>query len=261
MALAQILGSSPTREDLVVGGQVQCSALVARSQGGTSTLATDQYGTPLTVLQSVSGTAERTRFDVDWLPWSAARSYIQGSVVTSGGSTWQFVAAGPSVPGVLPAGPDWVVLTGGAGTAVRVSPLSATVAAGAVGYTLGSLAGGASAMSAGYEVIGVREVGQVTAGTLNCEGLRVSAALLEPSIGSGTLVAGTATIATVASDPTCRIFLQRTGAAPGTPVGVLQVTAKTAVDFTVESVDPATGLLLPADVGTFDWWIVSPNYA
>ncbi len=94
------------------------------------------------------------------------------------------------------------------------------------------------------------------------EGIRLLASTLpgrDATFGVGTLVLGSATVITGASDPTALIFLQRTGAA-GTPVGTLQVVAKTGANFTVESLD-AAGAVVNGDVSSFDWWIVNPNWA
>lgn len=97
-------------------------------------------------------------------------------------------------------------------------------------------------------------------GTLDCEFLTVSTSTHagQPSAGSGTLVAGVATVNTLASDPSALIFVSRTGAA-GAAVGTLQVTNKGAASFTVESLD-ATGVVVAGDVGTFDWIIVNAVY-
>jgi hypothetical protein len=71
---------------------------------------------------------------------------------------------------------------------------------------------------------------------------------------NATLVGGTITVTTGASDPTCFIYITRTSIGlSGTP-GLLYVSSKTATDFTVTSTDAS-------DTGSFDWLILNPNFA
>jgi len=102
-------------------------------------------------------------------------------------------------------------------------------------------------------------------GLLNTEGIKIvnTNHAADPSIGTGTLVAGVATIITGASDAGSRIFLTRTGAAPVAGAGksgTLQVVSKTASQFVVNSLDD-TGAVATNDVGTFDWVILNPNWS
>jgi hypothetical protein len=99
-------------------------------------------------------------------------------------------------------------------------------------------------------------------GLLNVEGIKIvnTNHVADPSIGTGTLVAGVATITTGASDAGSRIFLTRTGALGSPAAGVLQIVSKTATQFVVNSVD-AAGAIAATDVGTFDWVILNPNWS
>lgn len=74
-------------------------------------------------------------------------------------------------------------------------------------------------------------------------------------------VAGQSTIYTTASDPTSLVLLSRTGTGGGV-AGVLSVPLllKLGAYFTAQSIDVATGGVLAADTGTFQWLIVNPDW-
>jgi len=75
-------------------------------------------------------------------------------------------------------------------------------------------------------------------GILVCDdgiAIRAQAFALNPTVGNATLAAGTVTVNTTASSPTCQIFVSRTTKGTGNALGFLVAESKLAAGFTVNS--------------------------
>ena len=94
-------------------------------------------------------------------------------------------------------------------------------------------------------------------GTVSAKALELEDTGAAATVGSGTLMGGSAILNTTASDVTSYIFVTRTDLNASTAVGELRVVNKSANTFQVDSVD-ATGVLETNDQSSFDWMIVNP---
>lgn len=253
MSLAEISGTSPFVQNVRILGQVAADSFVSQdAQNGGRVVVNDQVSGESSLTYSITGGFEELALFSGWATWQAALSYPTGSVVRSGGVTYGRTGAA-SAPGAAPPGAGWTALA-------APSPLSGTTATAISAFA--APAGGYEVYLASTPLGNAVSVSVTAAGnaSLQVDALEVRAAAPVPTIGTGTLVAGVATIASAGVAANSRIFLQRTGAAGGA-TGTLQVIAKNAgVSFVVQSLD-AAGAVVAADVGTFDWWIINPTLA
>lgn len=119
-----------------------------------------------------------------------------------------------------------------------------------IGTAQGNTSLTVSAFGANADVLAV-------GGRVSATGLTLGNAGLAPTVGTGTLAAGSAIINTTASDVTSYILLTHTNLNASTAVGTLRVVNKLANSFTVNSVD-ATGAVEVNDLSDFDWVIINP---
>lgn len=100
----------------------------------------------------------------------------------------------------------------------------------------------------------------LTTGLVDCDGIVLPTTGGAPTIGSATLVGGTITVTTTASDVTSYIMLTRTAVNSSTSLGELRVSNKSANQFTVVSATIGTPATTETgDLSTFDWVVFNPT--
>jgi hypothetical protein len=252
MSLAEIATANATRQDAVLRGNLFCNAVIAQNNTtGAGILVQDQVTGATEWQYVIDAGGEQLSFASEWAAWNAAYAYPTGSIVRSGGVTYGRTGAA-STPGAAPPGAGWTALA-------APSPLSATTvtalssaAAPAGDYTV-FLQSSPNGNGLALET----DAAGVSTATFLGRVVAPDVAVTGANIGSGTLVAGVDTIALASIAATDKVFVSRTGAAPGAAIGVLQAEVTVGVGFVVRSLAVATGLVLNTDVGTFDWWVVA----
>jgi hypothetical protein len=253
MSLAEIATANATRQDAVLRGNLFCNAVIAQNNTlGAGILVQDQVTGATEWQYVIDAGEEQLSFTSAWAAWNPAYSYATGSIVRSGGVTYGRTGAA-SAPGAAPPGAGWTALAAPSplsGTTVTALSSAATPAGDYTVFLQSSPNGNGLALET--DAAGVSSatfLGRVVAPS-------VSVLATGGRIGSGTLVAGVDAIALASIVATDKVFVSRTGAPTGAGTGVLQAEVTVGVGFTVRAIN-AAGAVEAADVGNFDWWVVS----
>lgn len=169
-----------------------------------------------------------------------------GNIAASAGS----VSAGTS----LAAGTTVTAGTGITATTGNIAASSGNVSAS------GTVTGGTGVIATTGGLTATAGDITATAGNVLINGaatqLRVHGGAVTDFIGTGTLVAGVATIANTNIAATDRIFLQRISAGASTAIGEFSYSISAATSFTITSLNPTDASTQTNDISTFSYFIV-----